>query len=140
MESELHGLLKEAICYELKKEGYDLYVEPSESPLEMLSWNYFRPDILGLICQETELGLIIVECETNPSVKRMNEKRLKIERWFHLQKRLNEKHLFRFLLAVPPGMLRKVNTSTIRRLWEIWIVNDKGKIIHKVPKKSIMFL
>src|SRR3990170_345463 len=102
MESELHGLLKEVICSELGKEGYHVYVEPSESPVEMLSWNYYRPDILGLICRETEFGLIIVECETNPSVKRMNEKLLKIERWLRLQKRLNEKHLFRLLLVIPP--------------------------------------
>jgi len=133
VESDLHGLFKEVIYNELEKEGYIIYVEPSESPLERLRWSYYRPDILGVICKETEFRLVLAECETNPKIRRIKGKASKIRRWLNFQKKLNEKHLLRFLLVIPPGMLHKVNCFEIRRLWEIWIVNHRGKIIHKIP-------
>jgi hypothetical protein len=136
MESELHGLLKQAARCELEKEGYDLYLEPSESPVNVLSWTHYRPDVLGLTCQETEFELAIIECETNPTVRRLIEKRLKIRRQICFQKRLDQKNLFRLLLVIPPGTLRKVNTCSVRKLWEIWIVDNKGNIAYKIPKTA----
>ncbi len=134
MESDLHEFLKEVVFSELERYGYDLYIEPSESPSGRLNWSFFRPDILGLICTKAEFRLVLVECETNPSIRRINSKMFKIRRWLTLQKRLGEKHNFRLLLVIPLGMLCKVNKLDIRRVWEIWIVNFRGEIIDKIPR------
>ena len=134
MESVLHERFKSVIYNELEKEGYDIYIEPYESPFDRLRWSYYRPDILGVICKDTEFRLVLVECETNPKIKRIKGKMSKIRRWLTFQKRLNEKHVLRLLLIIPPMMLRKVNYFEIRRLWEIWIVNKRGKIIYKIPQ------
>ena len=79
MESQLHELFKDVLCEELEKEGYHLYVEPSESPLERLSWSYYRPDVLGVSCKENECKVVLVECETTPKSGRINEKASKID-------------------------------------------------------------
>ena len=134
VEGSSHQLLKDVALDELGREGYDLYVEPSESPLERLVWRFYRPDILGLIRGRTLLSLVLVECETNPGLRRMMAKMAKIRRSLGLQKRLNENHLLRLLLVIPPGALHRVASSSIRRLWEIWIVNETGNILHKIPQ------
>jgi hypothetical protein len=136
VESSFHQLLKEVASDELEKEGYDLYVEPSEPPEERLAWRFYRPDILGLMHSQTMLSLVFVECETNPRMRRISGKISKIRRSFVAQKRLNEDHLLRLLLVIPPGVLHRVVNSKIRRTCEIWIVNKSGNIIHKIPKSE----
>jgi len=134
VEGRFHQLLKEVALSELGKEGFELYVEPLEPPLERLDWCFYRPDILGLMCSRTRLSLVLVECETNPTTRRMKGKISRIRRSFGFQKRLNENHLLRLLLVIPPGVLHRVVNSKIRRLWEIWIISETGKIIHKIPQ------
>jgi len=134
MESSFHELLKDAVLDELKKEGYELYVEPSDPPMSRVEWNFYRPDIFGIICNETTFDLLFAECETNPNIERINGKISKIKRWLTFQKRLNESHDFNLVLAIPTGMLRRVNCRLIRKIWDVWIVSCKGKIVHKMPK------
>jgi len=136
MESDLHELLKETVLDELGREGYETYVEPSDPPLERLMWSYYRPDILGVICEETVLNVVLVECETNPNVRRVKTKASKIGCTFTVQKRLNENNLLRLLLVIPAGVLHKVNHQVIRSLWEIWLVSNKGKVVYRIPKSD----
>ena len=137
MEGSLHQLLKEVAVGELEREGYDLFLEPLESPLERLVWRFYRPDILGLMCNETMSSLILVECETNPRMRRMIEKISKLRQSFAFQKRLNEEHLLRLLLVIPPGVLHRVARPKIRGFWEIWVVSRTGSIIHRIPRFQI---
>lgn len=136
MESDLHDLLKEAVYNELEKEGYIIFVEPSESPLSRLKWSNYRPDILGVFRREAEFRLVLVECETTPKIRRIKRKVSKIRKGLNFQKRLNEKCFLNLLLVIPPRMLHKINCSVIRRVWEIWIVNYRGKIIHKIQNNE----
>lgn len=136
MESRLHELFKRAVFTELEREGYDLYVEPLEPPLSRLNWSQYRPDVFGVLYDEAESRFVLVECETDPRIKRIKGKLSKI-RSLNIQKILNEKRVvFRLLLVIPLGMLHRVNCLEIRRFWEIWIVNYRGEIIYKIQKKD----
>ena len=136
VESKLHEVLKEAAFTELKKEGYYLYVEPSGPPSWRLNWSLYRPDIVGTLSNEAELSFVLVECETNPRIRRIKGKTSKIKRSLTFQKRLNERCILRFLLVIPAGTLHRVNNPDVRTLWEIWIVNYKGEVIYKIPRKE----
>lgn len=74
LESYLHVILKNTAVRELKKEGYKLYIEPREPPLERLDWSLFRPDIVALMVRKCELKIILIECETSPNYKRIMKK------------------------------------------------------------------
>ena len=74
MESRLHEVLKEAVSSELRREGYYLYVEPSDPPFWRLNWSLYRPDVFGVFSTEAESRLVLAECETNPRVKRIKGK------------------------------------------------------------------
>ena len=137
MESRLHELLKKAVFEELEKKGYNLYLEPLESPLQRLSWSKYRPDVFGVFSDDVESRFILVECETDPTIKRMKGKLSKIRHSLTIQKKLNERNiLLLLLLAIPSGFLHRVNYSDIRRFWEIWIANSRGEIIHKIRSKK----
>ena len=71
MEGRLHKLLKNSAGKELEAQNYRLYFEPLESPLDRLSWHSYRPDILGVLLDECDLRVVLVECETKPSYKRV---------------------------------------------------------------------
>ena len=58
MEGSFYQLLKDIVIKELEKEGYDLYIEPFKIPLDGLMWNYFRPDILGIMHEQTLFFLL----------------------------------------------------------------------------------
>ncbi len=136
MESRLHELLKKAVFEELEKKGYNLYFEPLEPPLQRLSWSKYRPDVFGVLSDDVESRFILVECETDPTIKRMKRKLSKIRHSLTIQKKLNERNiLLLLLLAIPSGFLHRVNYSDIRRFWEIWIANSRGEIIHKIRSK-----
>ena len=102
--------------------------------MERIVWSLYRPDLLGLTCDENMLSLVLVECETNPDTRRMMGKTLKIRRSFAVQRRLDERHLFRLLLVIPPGTLHRVSNRRVRRLWEIWIVDETGGVTYKIPQ------
>ncbi len=135
MEGKKHELLKLTAVRELKADGYRVYVEPPESPDERLAWGLYRPDILGIVSARDESRYAVVECETAPSTKRVRGKTSKIHS-LTLQKRLNEKHDFRFILIILPGLLNRTLYPDMRRLWEIWIVNTAGELCHKIPRNS----
>jgi hypothetical protein len=121
---------------ELLAEGYILYAEPLGSPVKRISWSAYRPDLLGLQVTHNTFKLVFVECETVPTKTRVNQKTERIKASFRFQKRLHESHHLRSLLIIPPLTFNKINCKTIRRFWEIWIINQKGTIIHKIPTKS----
>lgn len=132
-ETAFHKLLKRTVMSELLREGYVLYAEPTEAPIERLHWDSFRPDILGINSTKDEIRLVLVECETNPSKTRVLQKTWQMQQTFSLQTRLNERQAIRPLLIIPPLTLHRVNISAIRRFWEMWIISQRGDIIHKLP-------
>jgi hypothetical protein len=136
LEGQLHLIFKQSVMNELLDEGYLLYAEPLGSPVNRISWSAYRPDILGLQVTHNTFKLVFVECETAPTKTRVNHKTERIRTSFHFQKRLYESHQLRSLLIIPPLTLNKINCKTIRSFWEIWIINHKGTIIHKIPDKS----
>lgn len=135
MEGWFHNLLKQTVSKELKREGYTLYVEPIEPPLERLWWDAYQPDLLGIVSGENHFKLVFVECETNPRRRRILEKTTKIRQTLTLQTKLNERHLIRSILAIPTTTLNRINYPKIRRFWEIWIITHSGEIMHKIPNK-----
>jgi hypothetical protein len=136
MEKKLHKLFKRVVKKELLKEDYAVFVEPAESPVERLMWGPYRPDVLGIISKKSLFKIALAECETIPTRKRITAKASKIKRTLSLQKRLDERHVICPLLIIPPMSFGKINCSTIRRFWEIWIVNQRGIIAHKIPSKA----
>ena len=128
--------MKSAVSSELERSGFVLHFEPFESPFERINWNRYRPDIFGVAAERAELRIVVAECETEPNVRRISNKTQKIRKWLRFQKKLNEEHDFCFLLAIPSGKLKKVNTIAVRRFWDIWILNNKGSILHKIPHAS----
>jgi hypothetical protein len=136
LEGQLHLIFKQCVMKELLAEGYILYAEPLGSPVKRISWSAYRPDILGLHVTPNTFKLVFVECETAPTKTRVSQKMERIKTSFRFQKRLNESHQLRSLLIIPPLTLNKINCKTIRSFWEIWIINQQGTIIHKIPNKS----
>ncbi len=136
MEGSFHFFFFFSVSAELERNGYDFILEPAESPFDRITWNYYRPDIFGISSREAEVKIVLAECETEPNIRRMGLKTQKIRRWLSLQKRLNEKHDLRLLLAIPSGKLKRINTSSIRSFWDIWIINDGGGIIYKIPRRE----
>ena len=133
MEGKLHKLLKQSVEQELLNQYYEVYHEPPESPLKRLYWRSYRPDILGIFSKNSKLIIVIVECETKPSFKKILKKTNQIRYGFSLQKQLNENHFIFPLLVIPAMYLNKINFLEIRKFWHIWIINDSGKILHKLP-------
>jgi hypothetical protein len=135
MEGQLHKLLKETVAKELENQNFKLYYEPSESPLNRVSWYSYRPDILGICVKNSTLQIMLVECETKPNQKRILEKTSQIKKVFSLQKQLWEYHKIIPILAIPVLNLYKVNCTRIRKFWEIWIVNQSGRLLHKIFRR-----
>ncbi len=119
---------------ELQKKDYLIYFEPFESPLDRLWWQYYRPDVLAVKSLFPNLKVVLVECETKPNLKRLLRKTEKIQNYLSLQKKLHENASIIPLLIIPPFTLSKIISSKVRQLWEIWILNDLGKILHKIPR------
>ncbi|UCH03177.1 MAG: hypothetical protein JSV20_05230 [Candidatus Bathyarchaeota archaeon] len=135
MEGQLHSLLKRTVFKELEKEGYALFIEPIESPLERLWWNSYKPDLLGIMSHDNCFKIALVECETNPRKRRVIEKISKIRASLMLQTKLNEKQVIRPILTIPTVSFCRINYPEIREFWEIWIITNSGEILHKIDKK-----
>ena len=134
MEGSFHKFLKNRVANELQKQKYSIYYEPLESPLERLWWDYYRPDILALKNLSLNLKVVLVECETKPNLKRLLEKTAKIHNYLFLQKMLDEKVSIIPLLVIPPFNLKKIISCKVRKFWEIWIMNNTGKILDKISR------
>jgi len=133
LEGKLHKLLKQSVTQDLLNQYYEVYHEPPESPLKRLYWRSYRPDILGIYSNNSKLIIVIAECEAKPSFKKTLRKTNQIRYGFSLQKRLNEKHFIFPLLVIPAMNFNKINFLEIRKFWQIWIINNSGKILHKLP-------
>ncbi len=130
--------MKTIVSSELERDGYALYLEPWEPPLKRMNWSPYRPDVFGLsLKEEKEKKIVISECETKPNISKVCNKTFKIRRWLSYQKKLCEEHNLCFLLVILAGNHKKVNTPSITRLWDIWIMNNKGTVLYKIPKRIL---
>ena len=133
-ESYLHKLLKQTVAKELKNHQFTTYEEPLESPYNHLWWCSYRPDVLATKNIERLFEVVLVECETKPTKKRILHKMEIIQKNMFFQKRLFENVHFIPLLVIPSFSLAKILCEEVRNFWEIWIVNRLGKIKHKISR------
>lgn len=133
-EGKLHKLHKQATAEELEKQSYGIYYEPWESPLDLLWWTAYKPDILAIKQTNSYKRIILVECETKPNRKRVLNKTRQIKKNLEIQNQLFENTMILPLLIIPPNNLQKIVFSQIRKFWEIWIINQEGEIKHKIPR------
>lgn len=133
-EGPLHKLHKQTVAEELQKKSYGIHFEPWESPLKLLWWQSYKPDILATKQTSSSQKIVFVECETKPNRKRVLAKTMQIKKNLAIQKQLFENTMVLPLLVIPPNNLQKILFSTIRKFWEIWIINQEGQIKHKIPR------
>jgi hypothetical protein len=134
LEGKLHKLHKQTVAQELQDQSYSIHFEPWESPLDLLWWQSYKPDILAIKQYELNRRIILVECETKPNRMRVLVKTRQIKNNLAVQKQLFENTMILPLLVIPPNNLQKVIFSSIRKFWEIWIINKEGQIKHKIPR------
>lgn len=132
MEGSLHKLHKQVVAQELQKQCFGIHYEPWESPISLLWWQAYKPDILAIKQTNSSRRIVLVECETKPNRKRVFAKTRQIKENITLQKRLFENTMIFPLLIIPPTNLQKMMFAPIRRFWEIWIINQEGQIKHKI--------
>ncbi len=117
-ESLVHRRMKSIVRGELEHENYSVLEEPPFPPNRRISWSAYRPDLLGYRVERGEEELVIVECETHPSMRRFELKNHS-SLWF--QPFLFQRGSIRRILAVPQGKLGAVDVR-LRREWEIWVL------------------
>ena len=128
-ESKLHRNMKAVVASELAKEGYEVIEEPLRPPDQFVSWEAYRPDLLGLAVAEDrrEEEYALVECETRPNTQRLLAKNI----WrVQLQSKIDRPSRLRRILVVPRGRLGDVDLK-LRRYCEIWVA-DQGDLL-KIP-------
>ena len=99
-----------------------------------MSWHSYHPDILAVLLDECDLRVVLVECETKPSYKRVMQNTELIRGVLSFQKRLYERHVIVPLFVIPSLSLYKVVCLDIRRFWEIWVINLLEEIMRKIPR------
>jgi len=117
-ESQVHRSMKAVVRQELEHERYAVVEEPLSPPGEKVTWTSYRPDLLGYKSENGTEELVLVECETHPSMKRLREKKASS---VSLQPYLFRNGAVRRILAVPQGKLGSVDLR-IRDSWEVWVV------------------
>jgi hypothetical protein len=130
-EGTLHKLHKQTVAKELQKKSYGIHFEPWESPLKLLWWQSYKPDILAIKQTNSSQKIVLVECETKPNRKRVLTKTNQIKKNLTIQKQLFENTMVLPLLVIPPNNLQKMLFFTIRKFWEIWIISQEGQIKHR---------
>jgi len=123
-ESQVHRSMKAVVRQELERERYAVVEEPLFPPGEKVAWTAYRPDLLGYRSEDGAEELVLVECETHPSVKRLREKNASS---VSFQPFLFRRGSVRRILAVPQGRLRSVDLR-IRESWEVWVVGAASPI------------
>jgi hypothetical protein len=118
----------------LQKQNYVIHFEPWESPLDLLWWQSYKPDILAIKQTNINQRIILVECETRPNQTRVLSKTRQIQKNLAVQRKLFENTVIVPLLVIPPNNLKKVLFTSIRKFWEIWIISYEGQIEHKIPR------
>jgi hypothetical protein len=122
--------MKERVSRQLLEEGYSVFLEPPYAPSRFLTWASYRPDILGIRAGAGTQEYALVECETNPSSRRLDSKNF---RSVEVQTRLNSELSLRRIVVVPRGTLRSVDPS-VRRSWETWVY--EGHSLQMFPRAS----
>jgi len=117
-ESTRHRTMKAIVRSELEGDRYSVVEEPLFPPRGKAHWESYRPDLLGYRSEGGSEEMVLVECETRPSMRRFRSKNYSSV-WF--QPYLFRKGAIRRILAVPQGKLGAVDMS-IRRGWEVWVV------------------
>ena len=117
-ESELHRFLKRAAAETLEEQGFTIYFEPEWSPVDLLEWQNYRPDIFGIKSERRVDEYAFVECETNPNPKRILKKNVAS---IAIQTRLMRKTKSRKILAIPTTKADSLDSS-VRTLWEVWAI------------------
>lgn len=129
VESATHKGMKSIVKRELEHEMYSVVEEPLCPPRSKVSWQSYRPDLLGYRLKDSSEELVLVECETRPSTSRFRRKNYSSV-W--LQPYLNREGSVRRILAVNQGRLGAVDLR-LRSRWEIWILGEEGPIT-KIPR------
>ena len=70
-------------------------------------------------------------------MNRLLEKTNKIKKYFSLQKKLHENANILPLIVIPSFNLNKIISKKVRQLWDIWIINNSGIILHKIPRNIV---
>ena len=122
-ESGLHRFLKRAVAQTLQEQGFSIYFEPEWSPIDLLEWERYRPDIFGIKSRHRVDEYAFVECETNPSSRRILKKNVAS---IAIQTRLLRKTKSRKILAVPRTKVESLDSS-VRKLWEVWPVEEPSR-------------
>ncbi|MGD1055613.1 MAG: hypothetical protein ABR867_05995 [Nitrososphaerales archaeon] len=123
-ESSVHRSMKAIVRAELERERYAIVEEPLFPHSQKASWTSYRPDLLGYRSERGTEELILVECETRPSMRRFGSKNHSSV-WF--QPYLFSRGSVRRILAVPQGKLRRVDMR-LRDKWEIWVLGATGPL------------
>ena len=131
MESLVHKTMKEVVRAELEREHYSVVEEPLFIPGEKLAWSSYRPDLLGYKRDNGSEEVVLVECETHPSMRRFG---LKNHSSVWLQPSLPMNGSVRRILAVRRGWLRAVDME-LRSQWEIWVLGEAGPLV-RIPRAS----
>jgi len=116
--------MKAAVRSELEQEHYAVVEEPLFPPGQRVSWQSYRPDLLGYRSKDGVEELVLVECETHPNMRRLRAKNYSSV-WF--QPYLYRQGSVRRILAVPQGTMKKVDMR-IRNQWEVWSLGRTGPI------------
>ncbi len=126
-ESALHRNMKAVVASELTREGYRVIEEPLWPPNRFVSWNAYRPDLLGFIHTDATEEYALVECETRPGMRRILTKNI----WrVELQSKIDLQPRLRRILVVPRGKLGTLDPK-LRRSCEIWVADEDD--ILKIP-------
>ena len=113
--------MKAMVRADLERERYAIVEEPLYPPGQKMSWSSYRPDLLGYRAEGGTEELVLVECETRPSMLRFRSKNYSSV-WF--QPDLFRRGSVRRILAIPQGKLRAVDMK-LRAHWEIWVLGAR---------------
>ena len=116
--------MKAVVRSELVREDYSVIEEPLSPPGDRVSWSSYRPDLLGYRADRGVEELVLVECETHPSMRRLLSKQY---RTVSFQTYLFRRSSLRKILAVPQGKLGSVDMK-IRDEWEVWVVGSSSPL------------
>lgn len=114
--------MKSIVRAELEREAYQVIEEPLSPPGERVSWESYRPDLLGYRRVSDREEMVLVECETRPNMKRLA---LKKHGTVTLQSFLFRESSVRRILVVPQGKLSSVDMA-VRGEWEVWVVGRRN--------------
>lgn len=130
-ESYLHRCMKESSSRKLESEGYLVFFEPPCAPSRSMTWVAYRPDVFGVRSCEGLQEYAFVECETRPSLRRLQSKNY---RSVEVQSKLDSRLRLRRILVVPRGTLRRLD-PWVRYSWETWIFGG-GELFLTFPRAA----